>query len=543
LTRLALALAFLTAALGIAFGTFTAGGADSYGYVSQADLWLQGTLIIDEPLAAEAPWRNANWTLTPFGYRPGDRRGTMVPTYSPGLPMVMAAFKAVGGPNAVYYVVPLLGALTVWLTFVLGSRLAGPLAGLLAATALTASPAFLFQLMWPMSDVPATAWWLLSVVLAIRGTSHGAPPLDIPEEPRGWLPVSLAALRAARTAVRSDAPSTKSAFRAAQRSTWSCAGAGLAAAVAVLTRPNLVVLVMPLLAFVVTRPERMLDRYRAAAVFTCAMLPGAIGIGAINRYLYESAFNSGYGSFSTIYASEHFWPNLQNFAAWLLMTQTPFIGLGIVAPLLFHRRGDSQARSIAVLGLGFSVIAVASYLWYTPYGDWTYLRFLLPAFPLMLALAASVFVLAAPGRPRWQMASVTALALMLAIRGVWVGRSAFHVRADEARYVAAGRIGAGLPDNAVILSNQHSGSLRYYAGRITMRFEWLDPDMYVPALEYFERLSRPVYVVLDDWEREIFRSRYGAVSDLSWLDRPPLLQAGQRVYFYAVPSTGHAVRP
>ena len=118
----------------------------------------------------------------------------MVPTYSPGLPMVMAAFKAVGGPNAVYYVVPLLGALTVWLTFVLGSRLAGPLAGLLAAAALLVSPAFLFQLMWPMSDVPAAAWWLLAIVLAIRGT------------------------------------------------TWSCAGAGLAAALAVLTRPNLVVL-------------------------------------------------------------------------------------------------------------------------------------------------------------------------------------------------------------------------------------------------------------------------------------------------------------
>ena len=141
------------------------------------------------------------------------------------------------------------------------------------------------------------------------------------------------------------------------------------------------------------------------------------------------------------------------------------------------------------------------------------------------------------------MAAVTALAATLAIWGVWVGRPAFHVRADEARYVAAGRIGAGLPDNAVILSNQHSGSLRYYGGRITMRFEWLDPDMYVPVLEYFDRLSRPVYVVLDDWEREIFRSRYAAVSDLSWLDRPPLLLAGQRVYFYAIPSTGHGVRP
>ena len=37
----------------------------------------------------------------------------MVPTYSPGLPMVMAAFKALGAPDAVFYVVPLLGALII----------------------------------------------------------------------------------------------------------------------------------------------------------------------------------------------------------------------------------------------------------------------------------------------------------------------------------------------------------------------------------------------------------------------------------------------
>ena len=36
-----------------------------------------------------------------------------------------------------------------------------------------------------------------------------------------------------------------------------------------------------------------------------------------------------------------------------------------------------------------------------------------------------------------------------------------------------------------------------------------------------------MYVVLDHWEREIFRSRYGSVADLSWLDRPPLLLAGR----------------
>jgi NAD(P)-dependent dehydrogenase (short-subunit alcohol dehydrogenase family) len=46
-------------------------------------------------------------------------------------------------------------------------------------------------------------------------TSQGAPPLDISAEPLGWLPVSSAALRAARTAMRADATSTKFASRAA----------------------------------------------------------------------------------------------------------------------------------------------------------------------------------------------------------------------------------------------------------------------------------------------------------------------------------------
>src|SRR5262245_23794276 len=151
--RLAIALTIVTAILGIRFGTFTASGADSYGYVSQADLWLQRTLIVEQPLGRDAPWREAVWTLSPLGYRPGDERGTMVPTYSPGLPMLMAAFKATGGANAVYYVVPLLGALAVWLTFILGRSISGSHAGAFAALALAVSPAFVFQLMWPMSDV------------------------------------------------------------------------------------------------------------------------------------------------------------------------------------------------------------------------------------------------------------------------------------------------------------------------------------------------------------------------------------------------------
>jgi hypothetical protein len=155
---------------------------------------------------------------------------------------------------------------------------------------------------------------------------------------------------------------------------------------------------------------------------------------------------------------------------------------------------------------------------------------------MMLAAAATVFGIIAPQAPRRRALAFAAMAAGLVMWGSWQGQAAFRVRTEESRYVVTGRFATGLPENAIILANQHSGSLRYYANRVTVRFEWLDPDMYASALEYFDSLDRPVYAVLDDWEREVFRSRYAAVADVSWLDRPPLVVAAERVYFYAVPA-------
>jgi hypothetical protein len=91
---------------------------------------------------------------------------------------------------------------------------------------------------------------------------------------------------------------------------------------------------------------------------------------------------------------------------------------------------------------------------------------------------------------------------------------------------------AALPENALLLSNLHSGSLRYYAQRLTLRFEWLEPDVYVAALEQVRKSGRPLFAVLDESEREAFRARYASVSDLSWLDEPPTMIAAKRVFFY-----------
>ena len=245
LTKLVIALAGVTLALGLRFGTFTASGADSYGYVSQADLWLNGTLIIEQPLHDQVTWRWANWTLSPLGYRPGQTGGTMVPSYAPGLPLLMAAFKFIGGDVALYSVVPLLGALAVWLTSRLGLTLAGPPAAALAAFALMVSPIFLFQLVYPMSDVPATAWWLAAIVTALGG------------------------------------------------STLFAVLSGLAAAVAILTRPNL----FPLAGLVLglTLAHHGLNRVgvRRAAAFTVAALPGPIAVAIINNHLTDRRSSPG----------------------------------------------------------------------------------------------------------------------------------------------------------------------------------------------------------------------------------------------------------
>ncbi len=94
------------AVVGLAKGTWVAGGADAYGYVSQALLWLNGLPVRAEPLAAIVPWPQAEWSLSPLGYRPGLGPGLIVPTYPPGLPLVMAAAAGIGGPGAVFWVVP-----------------------------------------------------------------------------------------------------------------------------------------------------------------------------------------------------------------------------------------------------------------------------------------------------------------------------------------------------------------------------------------------------------------------------------------------------
>ena len=56
-------------------------------------------------------------------------------------------------------------------------------------------------------------------------------------------------------------------------------------------------------------------------------------------------------------------------------------------------------------------------------------------------------------------------------------REVSGVAAFEQRHVrAANEVASRTPADAVVLSVQHSGSVRYYANRITLRYDWLKED-------------------------------------------------------------------
>jgi hypothetical protein len=495
--RLAAAAAAVTLVVGLAWGTWSAGGADSSGYVSQALLWAQGRLSVDQPLAATAPWPLPTETFSPLGYRPAvNQPHAIVPTYPPGLPLSMAALALVFGPSAVFWVVPIAGAAAVWLTYRLGRAFAGPTVGAMAAVLLAASPVFLFQLVQPMSDVPVTAWWMAAAVCL----AAGSPGL-----------------------------------------------AGTFVAAALLTRPNLAPLTAWFVIGAAVRAYRVHGSLRA--VLTDALLlalPAAAGLGFVlwlNNVWYGSPFLSGYGSAAGLYSWEPVGTNFRHYTTWLLQSQTPLVLLSLAAPFLVRpsRSAGASPRPRwvpAVFALGIPVVLLACYLPYFVFEEWWYLRFLLPGIPVILILTAAAARALAARLPVQMRTATLALGLMLLVSYyVSLARagSAFALHDLEERYVTAGTWAAEhLPAGAVLISIQESGSLRLYSGRTTLRFDWLDPAWLDRAVAHLDRLGRPVYIAVEAWEEKQYRERFAETSFYGKLDWPPRAEIGKavKVRFY-----------
>jgi hypothetical protein len=483
--RASMLLAVVTTLTGLTFNSWTASGPDPFAYVSQAALWRHGQLDLPVPLAANVPWPDAVSSFTPFGYRAGPGgAAAMVPITAPGVPMVMALLQRIAGHGAAFVVTPAAGGLLVLLTFSIGLRLRSPGAGLIAAWLVATSPVVLYMLMWPMSDIPAAAITALLIWCLLRST------------PR-----------------------------------WAV-GAGLAAAAGVLTRPSFAVIACAAGLWLVfeawfwQRGVSLAPRALRIAAFVAGLLPGAIVLALLNTRWFGSPLASGYGTAGDLFAVSRIPASARLFAIWVLET-SPVAWIGLVALLVPASRlwvHSGNARTAWLLRIVVAS-AVSVYLLYEPFSDWWYLRFLLPAWPaIFVAAAVAIDAVRTRGRA-WAMITV-GLTMVAGVSGVVTARNraAFNVGEGERRYVTIARlVDASTDASAVILTSAHSGTIRYYAGRETLRFDGLDQAWLDRAIAWLASHGRHPYILVEDWEQPLFEARFRRANQQGDLSYPPIL--------------------
>lgn len=452
----AIAIAALFAAVTTRYAGFAATISDASGYVSEASRWLAGDLFGTLPFAFWPNWPEA-FTI-PLGYRAGPIAGTDVFTYPPGLPLVMAAAMAAGGELAAYLVPPFMGGMLVWATGELAAVLAGARARVIAAALMATSAIALSMAVHPMSDVPAAAWWMLSLAFAAR-----ARP--------------MAAL-----------------------------ASGLCVSMAILTRPNLAPLaLLPAVLAVFSTPRA--GRLRGS-IFAGA---SAIGVGLLlwtQDLLYESPFASGHVGIGELFAIANVWENLRHYVQWYAEAHTPAVLLGALAPAIFWRARTDRSDAVAAVRLAtvtlVAMIALVylAYLFYLPSPDWAYLRFMLPALGSLYVLTAAVISRGIDTlRPVLRPPALIAVLLLTAgmQAGQAYGRHVTESWTLSQRVPIAGRyLDAVLPQNAIVITAYHSGSVRYYTGRHILRPDFIPAERLDATLARLELSGYRPYLLVDE---------------------------------------------
>lgn len=499
---LAAAIALAAVGTGAIAGTYVAGGSDSYCYLNQAELFSHGQVRELQPLAASVPWPDAAATFLPAGHaRAAAPAGAIVPMCPPGYPLLMVPARAIGGRTAMFWVVPLMGGIAVWLAFVLGRMLGGAPAGVLSALLLAASPAFIYQIVQPMNDVPATALWMAALVVAWRASRSGRP-----------IGPSLSA--------------------------------GLVAGFAVVVRPNLAPLsVVAGVGIIAIRlaVRRELDPWpsgiRDAAIrllsYGAGVCPSVILVMVLQNAMYGGPLSSGYGKLDELFRIANVIPNLKRYPVWLLQTQTPLVALSLAAPFVAGSRESALARWWLLV---FAAATLACYLPYAVFDAWWYLRFLLPALGVLLPLtsAAVTWAISRVALP-WRaplFALVCGVFSVLYVDGAVRGY-AFDLRRLEARYREAGEyVAAKLPSNALVLTSHQSGSIRFYSGHPTVLWGSVDPGWLDRSLDDLRFRGYHPYFLFEAWEEPAFRKRFAGHSKLAGLEWPPVAEINRQVLIY-----------
>jgi hypothetical protein len=353
---------------------------------------------------------------------------------------------------------------------------------------------FLYQLVQPMSDVPAAALWTLSLALALGVSRVEADQGEPARSPHVEVGRAVAA--------------------------------GLVAGAAIMVRPNLAPLaVFPALLAWPSRP--------AAVAAIGGVLPGLAAVAWLQAAMFGSPLRSGYGELGSLFAVDHIVPNLLRYPAWLATAHTPVLAAAVLAPLAAW---PGRRRRETWLLLGFALAIVAAYLAYAVFDDWWYARFLLPALPVSIVLMVSTLRLAVRRLPVAAGAAVVLL-IALGLGGYWLARAAdlsvFRLKTLERKYTELGRYASSsLPANAVVLAAQPTGSIRFYAGLPTLSWDAIDPAWLDRVLDELRRRGYTPYLAIESFEVDAFRAHFRDRSAVASLDWPARASIGRVITVY-----------
>ena len=457
--RIAAVTAAAVLVVATAWNTRAAGGSDSSCYVLQADAFAHGHAVLRHPLAGTIS-DAVPGMFAPTGFIASPRDPfAAVPICAPGLALAMAVVRPLG-KNAVFTIVPGCAAGAIWLAFLFARRAADDVTGAAAACLLACSPVFLYQAVQPMSDVPAMLFWLAALTATARGDRAGQ------------------------------------------------IGGGVCASLAVLVRPNLLLVIVPLLWLLADR--------RARARWIVSAVPALTAFAVLNAIRYGSPFSTGYGNTGALFSMGHVVPNLARYSRWFVETESPLAILAVAAPWVM--RGDRARWRLAVVALGSSVLVALPYLAYTVFDDWWYLRFLLPLLPVVLVYAVAVVLRAFSDRSRPAAALLLASGLAAWCVHVAAARHVFELQGLESRFVRTGRSAGATPEGTVFIAGQQTASIRYYGDRPTLAWDAIPPDRLDDVVAELERHGARVMVALEDAEAVLFRERFAAqrLGRLDW---------------------------
>ncbi|MEP6783160.1 MAG: hypothetical protein ABI983_05785 [Acidobacteriota bacterium] len=472
----AVLVAIALAMFGVVRGTWAVGGSDSSCYGLMAKAFAEGHLQ-PTTMLADAPWPNAPLTFAPGGFIPSAlHAGAAAPICAPGMAVLMAPLAAMFGHDAIFWLTPIAAAILVLSAFAIARQLAGGIAGATASILVATSPIVLYQTVQPMNDIVTAALWLAAIAVARR------------------------------TAV-----------------------AGVLIGLAILVRPNLAPLAVVLAVIPFIQHGLTKAASRSLLLMIAGALPGVIGMLWLNHAIYGSVIGSGYGAASGMFRAANVDANLANYRHALYQTQNIVPAIGLLAPLVF----DGIKRRGSVLLLGFAALEILIYLFYQPFPEWWYLRFLIPAITVLLILASAASVHLLSRNRMGGIIPIAAVILGVAATRVAGDRQAYALQRMEGRYrQSAELVRDRLPANAVLITVWESGSMRLHAGREIVMWDSLDPDWLDRAITWLKSQGKQPYVLVERREEGDFRTRFRDHSEVGALDWPPRFDLRREVRIF-----------